>query len=71
MLVKLASWYKLNSNDGYDVFCTVCAKDESVRVKVTVESLYSFNGGLIGLIVPPPPVLAIPTVAGIFLTESS
>ena len=71
MLVKLASWYKLNSNDGYDVFCTVCDSEESVRLKVTVESLYRFSGGLIGLMVPPPPVLAIPTVAGIFFIESS
>jgi hypothetical protein len=48
----------------------VCDNEESVNAKSTVEFLYSLSGGLIGLIVPPPPVLAIPTVNGIDLTES-
>lgn len=48
----------------------MCANEESVNIKLTVEFLYNLSGGLIGLIVPPPPVLAIPTVNGIDLTES-
>ena len=69
LLLKLASWYKLNSNDEYDVFCTVCDSEESVRLKVTVESLYKLSGGLIGLIVPPVEVLQkdLPTMTSTML----
>ena len=36
-----------------------------------MEFLYNFKGGLIGLIAPPLPVLANPTVVGIALVEFS
>ena len=52
------------------MFWIVCDKDESVNVKLTVESLYKVSGGLMGLIVPAP-VLPKPTVLGISFTEFS
>ena len=43
----------MNSNAGYAVPWTVYAKDPSDTSKLTVESLYTFNGGFTKEIVPP------------------
>ena len=63
LLLKFTSLKRSKLNAGYDVALMVYDKDESLKSKVTFESLKNISGGFIGDIVPDP-VDVIPTKFG-------